>query len=90
VLAEHPGVGEVAVVAVPSQRWGESPFGFVVPAAGAYVGAQVSEGELLEWTRERLARFKCPVGIAFVDELPRTPTGKIKRAVLRGRVPTPA
>jgi fatty-acyl-CoA synthase len=81
-LAAHPSVSEVAVVAAPDERWGEVPVAFVT-AAGE--GAP-EEGELQEFARERLARFKVPKRIEVVDELPKTGTGKIQKFLLRERV----
>jgi long-chain acyl-CoA synthetase len=82
VMTGHPGVAEVAVVGIPSERWGESPFAVVVPVPGA----EQDEAELLSWTRERLAHFKCPVGVAYVDALPRTASGKLQKAVVRDQI----
>lgn len=77
VLAEHPAVIEVAVIGVPDEKWGEA-----VKAVVA-VNGSLSEAELTEWCRERLARYKCPRSIDIVDELPRNPTGKILKKELR-------
>lgn len=79
VLIGHPGVAQVAMIAVPSQRWGEAVHAVVVPR----LGVRPTEAELIEWTRERLAHFKCPASIEFRPELPRTATGKVKKHVLR-------
>jgi acyl-CoA synthetase (AMP-forming)/AMP-acid ligase II len=72
-------VAEVAVVGVPSARWGESPYAAVVLRPGA----SVTEDELIEWTRERLAHFKCPVGVSFVGSLERTASGKLRKHAIR-------
>ncbi|MEO7735167.1 MAG: long-chain-fatty-acid--CoA ligase [Kofleriaceae bacterium] len=80
VLLRHPAVQEVAVVGVPSEKWGESPHAFVILRAGQ----TATEAELREFTRERLAHFKCPQAFVFVAELPKTATGKIQKYVLRG------
>jgi fatty-acyl-CoA synthase len=79
-LCEHPAVLEAAVVAVPDSHWGERPKAFVTlrPAAEADADA------LIGHCRERLAGFKCPVAIE-VTELPRTATGKVRKAELRER-----
>jgi acyl-CoA synthetase (AMP-forming)/AMP-acid ligase II len=69
VLIGHPAVAEVAVVGVPSARWGESPYAVVVVRPGA----QVSEAELIAWTRDRLAHFKCPAGVSFAASWPARP-----------------
>ena len=80
VVMEHPGVLEVCVVGVPDERWGEVPKAFVVRKQEAALTAE----ELIEFTRERLARFKCPKHVEFGD-LPKTATGKIQKFVLRER-----
>src|SRR5438067_13866446 len=82
-LLRHPAVQEVAVVGLPHERWGEAPCAFVVLKAGQ----KVTDQELREFAREKLAHFKVPQWVAFVDELPKTATGKIQKFVLRGRVP---
>ena len=80
VLLRHPAVQEVAVVGVPSEKWGESPHAFVI----LRVGQSATEAELRQFTRDRLAHFKCPQAFVFVAELPKTATGKIQKYVLRG------
>lgn len=80
VVMEHPGVLEVCVVGIPDERWGEVPKAFVVPRPGA----EVSAAAIIEFTRERLAHFKCPKHVEFGD-LPKTATGKIQKFVLRER-----
>jgi fatty-acyl-CoA synthase len=80
-LLRHPVVLEVAVVGMPHEKWGESPHAFVVLRAGA----TVSEAELHEFARGALAHFKVPAAFHFVNELPKTATGKIQKFVLRGR-----
>jgi fatty-acyl-CoA synthase len=79
-LLRHPAVQEVAVVGMPDERWGEAPHAFVVLMSGA----SATEEELRQFARERLAHFKVPKGFHFVDELPKTATGKIQKYVLRG------
>jgi fatty-acyl-CoA synthase len=79
-LLRHPAVQEVAVVGVPSEKWGESPHAFVIVRAGATVTAD----ELRAFARDHLAHFKCPQEFHFVTELPKTATGKIQKFVLRG------
>ncbi len=81
VLTEHPAVAQAAVVGVPSERWGESPYAVVVTTPDA----EATESELVEFTRERLAHYKCPVGVAFVDALPLNASGKLLKTELRKR-----
>jgi len=81
VLLRHKAVQEVAVVGMPHERWGEAPHAFVVLKSGAIITAP----ELVAFARENLAHFKAPHGVTFVEELPKTATGKIQKYVLRGR-----
>jgi fatty-acyl-CoA synthase len=78
VLADHPAVAEVAIVAAPDPKWGEVPKAYV----GLKPGAKASAGELIDWCRERLAHFKCPKLVEF-GALPRTSTGKVRKNELR-------
>jgi acyl-CoA synthetase (AMP-forming)/AMP-acid ligase II len=80
LLAEHPTVGEVAVIGVPDDRLGEVGAAFVVSAANSAPEPE----ELIAWTRERLANFKVPRVIWVVDALPRNATGKVLKGDLRG------
>jgi acyl-CoA synthetase (AMP-forming)/AMP-acid ligase II len=75
--------GRVRLGGLPDPRWGEAPHAFVVLGDGA----SASEDELIAFTRDRLAHFKAPHGISFVDELPKTATGKIQKFVLRQGAP---
>ena len=79
ILSNHAAVAEVAVIGVPHPRWGETPKAFVV----ARPGTQSSEGELIAFTRSRLAHYKCPTSIAFVASLPRNASGKILKREMR-------
>src|SRR5437764_11734359 len=79
VLLRHPAVQEAAIVGLPHEKWGEAPFAFVVLKPGA----TATERELIDFTRDRLAHFKAPHGVTFVNELPKTATGKIQKYVLR-------
>jgi len=79
LLYKHPAVLEAAIIAAPDERWGEVPVGAVVLKPGA----EATEAELIEFCRERLAHFKCPKKIAFIEALPRTATGKIQKNLLR-------
>ena len=78
LLAEHPGVVEVAVLGVPDEDWGERLRAFVVPVDGMGITAQ----DLQEHVRENLARYKVPREVVFLDELPRNPTGKVLKRTL--------
>lgn len=80
VLLRHPAVLEAAIVGVPHERWGETPRAFVV----LQEGATTTEEEMIAFTREHLAHFKAPTQVEFVDQLPKTATGKIQKFVLRG------
>ena len=79
VLLRHPAVQEAAIVGLPHEKWGEAPHAYVVLKAGA----TATEPELIAYTRERLAHFKAPHSVTFVQELPKTATGKIQKYVLR-------
>jgi O-succinylbenzoate-CoA ligase len=76
---EHPAVLEAAVVASPDPRWSEVPVAYVVLAAGE----ELTEEELSVFCLERLAKYKAPKAFRFVDALPRNPSGKILKRVLR-------
>jgi fatty-acyl-CoA synthase len=82
-LLRHPAVQEAAIVGLPHEKWGEAPYAFVVLRAGATATPE----ELIAFIREHLAHFKAPHGVTFVDELPKTATGKIQKFVLRQGAP---
>jgi acetyl-CoA synthetase len=83
-LVRHPSVALAAVVGVPDAMRGEIVQAFVVPAQGVEPSGALA-AELKEFVRNRLAAYEYPRRIEFVDELPLTTTGKIRRAVLRAR-----
>jgi long-chain acyl-CoA synthetase len=82
VLMAHPGIADVAVIGVPSERWGETPMAVVVRAPGE-AGEALTEEAVIAYSREHLAKFKCPTSVAWIDALPRNPSGKILKKDLR-------
>lgn len=80
-IAGCPGVGDVAVIAVPSERWGEEVRAVIVPAAGMTVEADT----VIAWAKDRIAGYKVPKSIECVAELPRNASGKVLRRELRDR-----
>lgn len=80
-IVAHPSVYEAAVIPVPDDKWGEVPKGLVVTKPGS----NVTEGELIEFCRSRIAHYKCPRSIEFVDSLPKTATGKVLKKGLRAQ-----
>jgi len=79
VLYEHPDVAAAAVIGVPHQRWGETPKAVVVLRPGS----AADERQLIAFLRQRLAHYKCPTSIAFVQDMPRSASGKILKRELR-------
>jgi acyl-CoA synthetase (AMP-forming)/AMP-acid ligase II len=80
-LASHPAVAEVAVIGVAHEKWGETPKAVVVLRPGHHAGEQ----ELIDWTREKLGAVKRVTSVEFVDELPKSPLGKVLRRAVRDR-----
>jgi acyl-CoA synthetase (AMP-forming)/AMP-acid ligase II len=78
-LYAHPGVLELAVIPVPDSRWGEVPKALVVLKPDV----KATEEELIDFCRTRIAHYKCPRSVEFVDTLPKTGTGKILKRDLR-------
>jgi O-succinylbenzoate-CoA ligase len=85
VILAHPKVREVAVIGQASTKWGESPLAVVVRKDDS-----LREQDVLEHCRGKLARYKLPKGVRFVDEIPRNPAGKVLKRLLRERFPEPA
>jgi len=79
VLQQHPDVADVAVIAVPSERWGETPLAIVVPRTGVAPDPTA----LVTWTNERVGRQQRISGVVLRDSLPRNPNGKILKRELR-------
>ena len=81
MLYQHPAVLECAIIGVPSEQWGETPKALVVLRSEH----AALDRELIDFCRERLAHFKCPTSVEFLDSLPRTATGKLQKFRLRER-----
>ena len=75
----HPHVADCAIIGVPDAKWGESIKALVVKKPGA----EPDEKEIIAWMRERLAGFKCPKTVDYIEALPRNPSGKILKRILR-------
>lgn len=84
VLLQHPAVGDVATIGIPNVEWGEEVKAVVELQPGVQ-GTPALADELIAFCRERLAHFKCPRSIDFIDELPRQDNGKIYKRLLRDR-----
>ncbi len=80
-LAAHPAVGELAVIGLPHERWGETPAAVVVLRPGASLTVE----ELREFGSDQLARYKLPTVLHVVEGLPRNASGKVMKNVLRGQ-----
>jgi O-succinylbenzoate-CoA ligase len=85
VILANPKVGEVAVIGQPSEKWGESCFAVVVKK-----DPSLTEREVLDWCQGKLARYKQPKAVGFIDVIPRNPSGKVLKRLLRDQFPGPA
>lgn len=85
ILLQHPGVADAAVIGQDSAKWGESPLALIVRKDPG-----LSEGDVLAHCNDQLARFKLPKAVTFIDVVPRNPSGKILKRVLRDQFPEPA
>ncbi len=81
-IMQHPAVHDVCTIGVPNDEWGEEVKSVVQLNEGYEASAELAQ-ELIEFSREHVAHYKCPKTIDFVDDLPRLPTGKIQRRIVR-------
>ena len=87
MLATHPSILEVGVVAVSDSHWGERPKAFITtkPGGGSGATATITGEDIIEWAKHTsgISRFMVPREVEIVDELPKTSTGKVRKNVLR-------
>ncbi|MGE4605710.1 MAG: AMP-binding protein [Myxococcota bacterium] len=83
VYAEHPAIREIAIIATPHPKWGETGLAYIVQSKGA----RFDPAELEAWGAERLARFKLPSRFVATESLPRTPSGKVQKHRLPKTLP---
>ena len=86
VLSAHPKLAEAAVIGLPSEKWGETPVAIVVVAGDE----SPTTDEVIDFCRGKLASYKLPHAVEFIDEIPRNLTGKILKRILREQFPGPA
>lgn len=79
VLYKHPAILETAVIAIPDEKWGEVPLAIIVLQPDKVL----TEEEAINYCRDQMAHFKAPKAVRFVDELPKTATGKLQKYRLR-------
>ncbi len=81
MLATHPKISQAAIIGVPDDKWGEVGMGFIVPAGEE----DITEGEILDFLKGKVARYKIPARYHFLKELPYTATMKVRKAELKER-----
>jgi len=86
IILTHPAIREIALVAKPDEKWGEVPCAFIVQQ-DSDAAEQLSEQELIAWARSKMAHYQVPKQVVFLQELPKTSTGKIQKNVLRKLIP---
>ena len=79
VLADQPDIAEVSVIGIAHEKWGETPRAYAVPKPDC----APTERQVIDFVRSRLAHYKCPTSVVFVDTLPRTASGKVMKQELR-------
>jgi acyl-CoA synthetase (AMP-forming)/AMP-acid ligase II len=79
VLFEHPAVADAAAIGVPHEKWGETVKAVIVLKPGQ----SATEQEIIDFTRSRIAKFKAPTSVDFIELLPRNPSGKVLKRELR-------
>ncbi|RYY84749.1 hypothetical protein EON63_08630 [archaeon] len=80
IMLTHPYIKEVAVVAMPNEKWGEVPAAFVALSTAAYI----TEAALISWCRDKMAHYYAPKKVIFMEDgLPKTSTGKVQKHELR-------
>jgi long-chain acyl-CoA synthetase len=84
ILLQHPAVRDVAVIGMPNDEWGEEARA-IVEVHRPTIGTSSLETELIEFCQARVARFKCPRGVDFVESLERDPNGKLRKGVIRAK-----
>ena len=78
-LFGHPDISDIAIIGIPDEKWGEAVKAVIVRQPGS----DLDEAGVIAYARERIAGFKCPKSVDFIDALPRNPSGKILRRELR-------
>ena len=78
-IFQHPDVTEVAVIGIPDEKWGELVTALVVTSPDSHLAPD----DVIAWSKQRLAGYKCPKHVEFRDELARTATGKLQKFKLR-------